>query len=131
VVRYCEYGVISLQHGEFSDEVNGYSFERRSFQFGPDGLKRCFSGMVIDFVLLTFGTSFYIVRYFSAQSQPPAVSFDELDGSSNPWMPVYWHVMMSSDHCSGSRPNFGDHSPAVLVPHFVYFLQLVSIDPLG
>jgi hypothetical protein len=46
-------------------------------------------------------------------------------------MSVHWRVMMSSDYCLGTRPDIGDHSPAILVPYFVYLLQLMSIDPFG
>jgi hypothetical protein len=41
-----------------------------------------------------------------------------------------WCVMVSSNHCTRTRTEISDYSPAVFVPHFVYLLQLVSIDPL-
>jgi hypothetical protein len=66
VVRYCEYRVVPLRYWEFSYEVNGYSLERRSFRFSPDGLERCFSGAVVDLMPLTFGASLHVIRYFSA-----------------------------------------------------------------
>jgi hypothetical protein len=46
-------------------------------------------------------------------------------------MPVYWRVVVSGNYCSCTCAKIGDYSPAVLVPHSIYFLQLVSIDPLG
>jgi hypothetical protein len=44
-------------------------------------------------------------------------------------MSVYWHVMVSGNYCSHTRAKIGDYSPAVLIPYFIYLLELVSIDP--
>jgi hypothetical protein len=66
MVRDCEYGVIPLRYWEFGYEVDCYSFERRSFRFSPDGLKRRLGGVVVNLMSLAFGAPLYIVRYFLA-----------------------------------------------------------------
>jgi hypothetical protein len=46
-------------------------------------------------------------------------------------MPVYWRVVVSGNYCSRTCAKVGDYLPAILVPYFVYLLQLMSVDPLG
>jgi hypothetical protein len=38
---------------------------------------------------------------------------------------------MRSDHGLCARTDVSDYPPAILVPYFIYFLQLVGVDPLG
>jgi hypothetical protein len=35
-------------HFDASDKVDGHSFEKRSVGFSPDGLERCFGGVVTE-----------------------------------------------------------------------------------
>ena len=84
--------IMSVQRRKVHDKVYRELFERQR-RGGWDRSERRASGMVIDFVLLTYGTSSDEGIDKGGQSRPPEVSFKEGFGAESSSVPRGRRVM--------------------------------------
>ena len=72
---------MSLQLGQFGNEVEGDYFKGFRIWFGCDGYQWGASGSCVDLVSLAFHTSLDVFDNICLQPWPPAIPFDQSSGT--------------------------------------------------
>jgi hypothetical protein len=97
VVDYCEDRILSIVHGQSSNQVHGNLLKGESLFVGGDAIQGCLLLMSEYFVLLACCTFFNIVCDPLVHSWPLVPSFGPSDGFVTSWVSCRG-VVISIDH---------------------------------